>query len=270
MRFPLPDLSGNRYASSPQRRAAALARPLSGVSFLMNLRYAFLVVWSGIKFVFARDPQAAVTLQAKRVMRILERRGADFLVEGLGNFPREDGPYVFACNHMSTLEVNALPGLIASKVPMTFVVKEGLLRTPFFGRVLKRLRAIPVTRRHPGEDLMRVLDHGARLLKDGVSVILFPEGTRQEVFRPARFNSLAVKLAAANGVKVVPVALRTDFWEVGRLIKDFGPIRRDNPVRIAFGEPLAPEGRGKAEHRKVVDFIVSRLEEWGVPVEAAE
>lgn len=262
----LPDISGPTYQTDSERHERFTARRAFKGPFWFYLRYSLLIIWSGLKFFFARDPQAAVTLQSLRVMRISEKQGADLSFEGLDRFPPEKGPYVFACNHMGTFEVNALPGLVASRTPMTFVVKQSLLRTPFMGRVLKRLRSIPVARRHPGEDLRQVLEGGTRLLNEGVSVILFPEGTRQEAFSEQRFNSLAIKLAVKAGVKVVPVAVKTDFWGVGKKIKDFGPLNPSRPSHICFGEPLVPEGRGKAEHQAVLAHIRNCLNDWGAAV----
>lgn len=117
---------------------------------------------------------------------------------------------------------------------------------------------------------MQVLDGGTKLLEKGYSVILFPEGTRQSTFSPRRFNSLAVKLALKADVPVVPVALRTDFWSTGKRIKEFGPLHKDRPVYISFGEPIRPTGRGRAEHQKVLDFIAGHLEDWGAAVEEPE
>ena len=263
----LPDISGSRYETDPQRYSRYSSRKMFKGQFWFSLRYAFLVIWSGIKFSFTKDPQKAVTLQALRVMRVVEKQGAHLTFEGLDNYPADKGPYVFACNHMGTLEVNALPGLVASRIPMTFVVKKSLMDVPFFGKVLKRLGAIPVLRQHPGEDLKQVLTEGKRLLSEGISVILFPEGTRQDVFSPRNFNSLAVKLAIRAGVSVVPVALRTDFWGVGKLVKEFGPLYPERPVHISFGKPLTPSGRGRVEHQQILDFISNHLESWGAAVE---
>jgi len=266
----LPDISGNRYETDPVRYRRYSSRRIFRGPFWFYLRYSILVIWSGIKFSYTKDPQKAVTLQALRVMRIVEKQGAHLSFDGLDRYPAEKGPYVFACNHMGTLEVNALPGLIASRTPMTFVVKDSLLKLPFFGQVLRRLRAIPVMRQNPGEDLKQVFSEGQRLLSEGVSIILFPESTRQDVFSPRRFNSLAVKLAIRAGVPVIPVALRTDFWGVGKRIKEFGPLFPDRLVHITFGEPIKPAGRGKTEHQQVLDFIASHLLEWGAAVEKPE
>ncbi|RKX75315.1 MAG: 1-acyl-sn-glycerol-3-phosphate acyltransferase [Spirochaetes bacterium] len=266
----LPDISGNLYVTDPVRYRHYSSRRIFKGPFWFYLRYSILVIWSGIKFSYTRDPQKAVTLQALRVMRIVEKQGAHLSFKGLDLYPAEKGPYVFACNHMGTLEVNALPGLIASRTPMTFVVQDRLLRVTFFDPVLKRLKAILVLRQNPGEDLKQVFCEGERLLSEGVSIILFPESTRQDVFSPRRFNSLAVKLAIRAEVQVIPVALRTDFWGAGKRIKEFGPLFPDRPVHISFGNPLTPQGRGKAEHQQILDFIADNLEEWGAAVEKPE
>ena len=265
----LPDLSSDTYVTPEERRRRFERKKLFKGPFWFYVRYCILVINAGIQFLFTKNPQAGVTLEALRMIRILENQGADFTCEGLNRYPAEKGPYVFACNHMGTMEPNVLPGLVASKTPMTFVVKTSLMKVPFFGRILRRLQAIPVDRKHPGEDLVQVLQEGERLLAQGTSVILFPEGTRQKVFSPKKFNSLAVKLALRAGVPVVPVAVKTDFWGDGQKIKDFGPLHLDKKVHISFGEPLQLSGRGKAEHHRVVEYISSHLKEWGADIEEA-
>ncbi|MGD8264746.1 MAG: 1-acyl-sn-glycerol-3-phosphate acyltransferase, partial [Desulfobacterales bacterium] len=73
------------------------------------------------------------------------------------------------------------------------------------------------------------------------------------------FNSLGVKLAKRGKVPVIPVALKTDAWGVGRKFKDFGKIRPAIPVHITFGDPLQIQGSGKEEHKIIVDFISNTL-----------
>jgi 1-acyl-sn-glycerol-3-phosphate acyltransferase len=73
-------------------------------------------------------------------------------------------------------------------------------------------------------------------------------------------------LAAKAGVPVVPVAVKTDYWGNGAILRGFGPVHRDRTIHIEFGEPLTVEGRGKAEHEKTLDFIEGRLREWGAPI----
>ncbi len=75
-----------------------------------------------------------------------------------------------------------------------------------------------------------------------------------------------MKLAAKAGVRLLPVAVKSDYWGSSGIFRGFGPVRRDRPIRIEFGEPLAVVGRGKAEHEQCLDFIESRLRAWGAPV----
>ena len=61
---------------------------------------------------------------------------------------------------------------------------------------------------------------------------------------------------------VIPLALKTDFWTSGKILKDFGPLDPSKKIFFEFGEPFEVKGSGKAEHQRVVDFIKGRLEKW--------
>ncbi|MBN1107647.1 MAG: 1-acyl-sn-glycerol-3-phosphate acyltransferase, partial [Bacteroidales bacterium] len=169
---------------------------------------------------------------------------------------------VFICNHMSTLETMILPGLISPHRRVTFVVKESLVKHPLFGDVMKSRNPIIVGRTDPRKDLEAVMNGGMELLSKGISLVIFPQSTRSVVFRPEDFNSLGIKLAKKAGVKVVPVALKTDFWGNGSIIREVGPIDRHKPIFIKFGEPFSITGTGKEENQRIIDYIVSSLEEW--------
>ena len=68
-------------------------------------------------------------------------------------------------------------------------------------------------------------------------------------------------------VKMVPVSRTNNPQDIEWLwLKDLGPVRRKRPVWFEFGEPFPVEGSGKEEQKKVVDFITSRLTEWGCEV----
>ncbi|MFA7408747.1 MAG: hypothetical protein WCY83_00815, partial [Bacteroidales bacterium] len=79
------------------------------------------------------------------------------------------------------------------------------------------------------------------------------------------FNSLGVKLAGRAGVPVIPMAIKTDFWLNGRILKDLGPFdMRNRDIRIRFGQPLTITGTGKDENQQIIRFIQTNLEEWKV------
>jgi 1-acyl-sn-glycerol-3-phosphate acyltransferase len=178
------------------------------------------------------------------------------------NITQSPGSVLFISNHMSTLETMILPSIIGPHRELTFVVKESLVKHPLFGDVMRSRNPIVVRRIDPRKDLEAVMDGGVDLLSKGISIVIFPQSTRSVEFKPEEFNSLGVKLAKKAGAEVVPIALKTDFWGNGKLIKELGPLDHNKQIYIKFGEPMKIMGNGKEENQRIIDFIKSSLEEW--------
>jgi 1-acyl-sn-glycerol-3-phosphate acyltransferase len=196
------------------------------------------------------------------IFRLIEETGGRYIISGMENIARSPEPVLFIGNHMSTLETMILPGIVAPLRRVTFVVKESLVKHPFFGDVMRSRNPIVVGRTDPRKDFEAVMNGGMDLLLHGISIIIFPQSTRSLEFRPEEFNSLGVKLAKKAGVQVVPVALKTDFWQNGRIIKELGPLDSSKTIHIKFGEPFPVNGSGKEENQKIIDFIQTSLKEW--------
>jgi 1-acyl-sn-glycerol-3-phosphate acyltransferase len=195
-------------------------------------------------------------------VRALESVGGRFDLQNL-DVPRTlNSPCVFIGNHMSILETFVLPCLILPQWAVTFVIKKSLITYPLFGHVMRSIGAVVVGRAHPREDLRTVLEEGEKRLAANISVVIFPQTTRSVEFDPQMFNSLGVKLAKRCNVPVVPFALKTDAWGLGRRVKDFGPIRPEKTVHLHFGEPMMVRGNGKEEHHMIVEFIGKKLAAW--------
>lgn len=201
------------------------------------------------------------------ILRLIERTGGKFHIKGIENIGKSEGPVVFVSNHMSTLETMVFPGIIAPIRKVTFVVKDSLVRHPLFGAVMRSRDPIVVGRTDPRKDFETVMTEGLKLLSQGISIVIFPQSTRSTTFKTEEFNSLGVKLAKKAGVDLVPIAIRTDFWGNGSIVKDLGPIDINKPVNMVFGEPIKVSGNGKEDAQKVIDFIKSHLESWGCAIE---
>jgi len=197
------------------------------------------------------------------IFRFIEKSGGRYHITGMENIAKTPEPVLFISNHMSTLETMILPGIIAPLRRVTFVVKESLVRHPLFGDVMRSRDPIVVGRTDPRKDLEAVMDGGMELLSKGISIVIFPQSTRSVEFKPEEFNSLGVKLAKKAGVKVVPIALKTDYWGNGKIIRELGPLDSKKQIYIKFGEPFPVTGTGKEENQKIIDFIQSSLKEWG-------
>lgn len=199
-----------------------------------------------------------------RIFNLVENCGGKIHLRGLDNLRKCQGPVVFVSNHMSTLETFVFPCIIAPLMEVTYVVKRSLVDHPLFGPVMRSRNPIVVERTNPREDFQTVMTEGKKLLAQGTSIIVFPQSTRTVGLIPEEFNSMGIKLAKAAGVQVVPVAIKTNFWGNGKILKDVGPVDRSQPVHMVFGEPFAVQGSGKDEHKRVVEFISDNLRQWGL------
>lgn len=247
-----------------------------GDKLFLNTRFYFLMRYFkiilkcrsyAIKGTYNRNMWAKTS---KLIFDLLEDCGAKFQIEGLNNIINNNEPVVYIANHMSTLETMVLPSMIAPVQPATFVVKESLLTFPFFGPVMKARDPIAVGRTNPREDYKKVMSEGERLLKEGTSIIIFPQSTRSVEFDEKSFGSLGIKLAQKAKVKVIPIALKTDFWANAKFIKDLGALDRTKEVRIKIGEAMEIHGKGNEEHKAIIDFISSNLLSWNGSVKIYE
>jgi 1-acyl-sn-glycerol-3-phosphate acyltransferase len=172
------------------------------------------------------------------IMQRLEKAGVVFNITGMSNIIKHDGPVIFIGNHMSTLETVVLPSLIHPVKKVVFITKKELADYPVFGPVNSVRDPIIVGRENPREDLKTVMNEGQKRIENGKSIIIFPQKTRTKLFDSESFNSLGIKLAKKNKVPVVPIALLTDAWDNGKIIKEMGKIDISRIAHFEFGEPF--------------------------------
>jgi 1-acyl-sn-glycerol-3-phosphate acyltransferase len=247
------------YRTAP-RRVGWLSRTFPSLLFYPRF---FSVVFRGAAQAKRRRYDGRDwSLSSLGVLRALEAVGCQVEMTGLEHLEQLTGPVVFAGNHMSTLETAVLPVVIQPLREVTFVVKQSLVDYPVFKHIMRSRNPVALTQSNPRADLKTTLTEGAERLSRGVSVVVFPEGTRLRGFDPERFNTIAVKLAARAGVPIVPFALMTDAWAIGKRIPDLGVIRPERKVHFAFGPPMTVDGRGAEQQQALIDFIAGHLAAW--------
>jgi len=257
----IPYLHLNEYKTKENQRILADKLFLSTRSYFV-FKYIQMVLQNrkiALKGLYNREKWA---LSSYNVFKLIENCGGDFHISGLENFRNSKEPAVIVSNHMSAMESMIFPCLIAPFMEVTFVVKESLVNHPLFGPVMRARTPITVGRTNSREDLISVMKQGKEFLENGTSVVIFPQGGRRDIFKPEEFNSLGVKLAKSAGVKVIPMAIKTDFWGNGKIIRDLGPIRRNKKIFISIEKPIDITGNGKPENDQIIEFIENKLNTW--------
>ena len=134
---------------------------------------------------------------------ILKTSGVRVQVEGLGNVnPHETT--IFCINHQSAMDIPVL--FVHLPVQFRFVAKRSLFRLPFLGWHLTRSGHIAVDRERPRE-ARKSMEEAAKKIREGKSVVLFPEGRRSRDGRMGPFKGGSFYLAILSGVPIVPVTL---------------------------------------------------------------
>lgn len=232
-------------------------------SFYFYLRHLLRIVYysnrQAVKGIYDDDKWIYSSLD---ILRSLEKSGIKFHITGMSNIKKAEGPVIFVSNHMSILETFIFPSIIHPIKRIVYVMKEELVKFPLFGAVSAARDPILVSRKNPREDLMAVLNQGSEKIAKGKSIVIFPQRTRTPFLVPSGFNTLGIKLAKRNNVPIIPVALISDAWGTGKILKDFGRIDPSKEVKISFGEPMKVTGNGSEEHERTIEFIKNKFIEW--------
>jgi len=134
---------------------------------------------------------------------LLRTNGIPVRVEGLETL-KKDQSYVLVSNHASILDIPAL--ISAAPFPVRFLAKKSLLWFPIFGWVMYLSGHILVDRKS-AQSALRSLKKAPSLLKKGISIIVFPEGTRSPDGEVKEFKRGAFLLAQHSKFPVVPVSI---------------------------------------------------------------
>ena len=155
--------------------------------------------------------------------------GISWKVEGIENIPST--PCIVVSNHQGQWESFFLQTLF---IPSTSIIKKELLLIPLFGWALRCMKPITLNRLNRVSSLKKVIKKGVIKLKNGFSIILFPEGTRISPERGIQpFARSCGLLSVKSGFPVLPICHNSGkYWKNKKFIKSPGK------VVLRIGEPI--------------------------------
>ncbi|HYA94717.1 MAG TPA: lysophospholipid acyltransferase family protein [Terriglobales bacterium] len=158
--------------------------------------------------------------------------------------------YIFMCNHVSNLD----PPIVIPIMPRrtSVLVKKELFKVPILGWGMRLTRLVPVDRQNR-ETAIASLRYAAEVLRSGLNMTVWPEGTRSPDGRLQPFKKGPFHLAMDSGVPVVPITLvgTYEIWPKGRF------AIRPGTATVIFHEPVDP--KAYASQDELLDAVRERI-----------
>ena len=159
--------------------------------------------------------------------------------------------YVYMANHVSNLDPPALIPYLPQRASV--MVKKELFRVPLLGRAMRMVSLVPIDRRNK-EAAIASVRAAAEVLRSGISVVVFPEGTRSPDGRLLPFKKGPFHMALETGAPIVPVTI------VGtRQLMSKGSLAvRPGTATVIFHPPI--ETAGKEDRDALIAAVRAQIE----------
>ena len=181
--------------------------------------------------------------------------GVKLTVIGKENIPK-DQAVLYVCNHRSYFDIilgySIMPGLTG------YISKDDLEKVPLLNIWMRRLYCLFLNRADMKQGLKTILK-AIEYIKQGVSICIFPEGTRNrgEEGSLLEFKEGSFKIAEKTGCPVIPIAIS----HTADVILNHMPKVTPCHVTIEYGEPIYPKELPKEQKRALGAMTKGRIQE---------
>lgn len=180
--------------------------------------------------------------------------GAKLEIKGLDNIPKNQA-VLYVGNHRSMFDILLLMKLI--RTPLIFVGKKSVMKWPVISWWMRAQKTLFIDRANLREGL-KVIMEGIELLKNGNSIVIFPEGTRSKTDEMLPFKKGSFKLATKSGVPVIPFAIKgtDDVFENNKF------NLKPKTIYFTIGKPIVlseVEDTNKDNHTLFIRSIIENM-----------
>lgn len=180
--------------------------------------------------------------------------GVDITVLGDENVPKDEA-VLYVANHRSYFDIV----LTYARVPRLtgYISKIEVERVPLLRNWMRNLHCLFLDRQDIKQGLKTILT-GIEKLKSGISICIFPEGTRnkeKDTFLP--FHGGSFKLAEKSGCPIIPIALNN----VADIFEDHSPKIKKTKVVIEYGKPIYPNQLDKETKKNLAGYVSDQIKD---------
>lgn len=224
------------------------------VSFLILSIPVFFVEWMIGKFNRSKRDYSSLRIVQWAFKVILKITGVEITVIGEENVP--DEPVLFIGNHRSFFDI--LLTYSRCRRLTGYVAKKEMEKIPLLSTWMKFLYCLFLDRSNPKEGLKTILT-GIEYIKKGISVCIFPEGTRNkgEELSLLPFHEGSFKMATKTGCAIVPISMNNTnaIFE-----KQFPRIKKVHVV-LEYGAPIYPDKLEPEEKKHIGTYCQTIVQE---------
>jgi len=159
------------------------------------------------------------------------------------------GAVLFVSNHQSLFDIPIFFSTLNKQ--MGFVAKSDLERLPIFNKWIALIKSVFIDREDPRQSL-KAIQQGISLLKDGYSLVIFPEGTRSKCDEMSDFKKGSLRLAIKSEVPIVPITISGSYklFELNKRVAS-------GKVDFIIHDPIKTQGLSKEEANNLSEKVQS-------------
>lgn len=213
----------------------------------------------GIEWIIGKFNKEKADYHCLRIVQwafknILSITGVEVTVIGEENVP--DEPALFIANHRSYFDI--LLTYSRCRRLTGYVAKKEMLRYPVLRTWMKRLYCLFLNRDDMKEGIKTILQ-AIDYVKGGVSVCIFPEGTRNdgEELSLLSFHSGSFKIAEKSGCAIVPISMNN----TASIFENQFPRIKKTHIVLEYGKPVYPKELDKETKKKLAPYFQKIIQE---------
>ena len=162
--------------------------------------FAVIIILTSLVTTGGETPHNVAKIWAKYILAVSNIK---VKVKGLSNL-KHAGSYIYMPNHVSNFDIPVLQAYLP--VQFKWLAKAELFKIPIFGYAMKRAGHISIDR-FDRKSAIQSLNNASEIIRNGTSVIIFPEGTRSQNQNIQSFKKGGFVLAIDSGVPIIPVII---------------------------------------------------------------